>query len=48
MGHPKGLWYLSRYSLKMGKDFHRYGLKSGVVFEVARRAYKRIWLLNSR
>ena len=45
---PQRVWFLSRFGLKTGIDFHLYGLKSGMVFEGTTGAYKRICLFNAK
>ena len=35
---PQRVWFLSRFGLKTGIDFDRYGLKSGMVFKGTTRA----------
>ena len=47
MCRHQGVWFLSRFRLKMGIDFDHYGFKSGMVFKRTTRAYKRICLFNS-
>ena len=45
---PQWVWFLSPFGLKTGVDFDHYGLKSGVVYNGATGAYKRICLFNSK
>ena len=45
---PQRVWFLSRFGVKTGIDFDHYGLKSGMVFKGATRAYKRVCLFNSK
>ena len=44
----KGYGFLGLFGLKTGVHFAHLGLKSGMVFEVTTRAYKRIYRFNSK
>ena len=45
---PQRVWFFSRFGLKTGIDFDRYGLKSSMVYKGTTGAYKRICLFNSK
>ena len=48
MCRPKGYWLLSRFGLKMSKQFARFGLEWGMVFEGTTLVHEYIHRFNSK